>query len=136
MVALAVVFALAVGAMWWGQKMATAPRDVTALKQQTDKQQTAKQQTAQASGKTLFKKYCIACHGAQGAGSANGPPLIHKVYEPSHHGDQSFYNAALNGARQHHWQFGDMPPVPGIKLAEVVAITKYIRAIQRANGIF
>ena len=126
LVALGVVLVLAFAAMWWGKNMSTTPASVVP----------AKQQTSLATGEALFKKYCLACHGAEGAGSAKGPPLIHKIYEPNHHGDQSFYNAALNGVRRHHWKFGDMPPVAGIKLSEVVEITKYIRAIQRANGIY
>ncbi|MCP1198848.1 c-type cytochrome [Notoacmeibacter sp. MSK16QG-6] len=89
----------------------------------------------QSDGKSLFDENCAACHGASGAGTDQGPPLIHPIYEPGHHGDQSFVLAALNGARAHHWRFGDMPPVDGVDESDVLKIVSYIRAVQRANGI-
>ncbi len=86
-------------------------------------------------GKALFAKQCAACHGADLKGSDKGPPLLHKVYEPSHHGDAAFQLAAKNGARAHHWNFGDMPPVRGISPDEVAHITAYVRVEQRKVGI-
>ena len=87
-------------------------------------------------GKRAFDAKCSACHGDNAAGrEGNGPPLIHKIYEPSHHGDGAFMVAASNGVRQHHWSFGNMPPVEGITPAEVKAIVTYVREVQRANGI-
>jgi len=88
-----------------------------------------------AEGAELFTQYCVACHGESGGGSDAGPPLIHKIYEPNHHADQAFLVAALYGVRQHHWQFGNMPPVEGISQDEVIKIVSYVRAVQRANGI-
>ena len=88
-----------------------------------------------AEGAALFTRYCIECHGENAGGSDKGPPLIHKYYEPSHHPDQAFLVAALYGARQHHWQFGNMPPVEGITEDEVIRIITFARAVQRANGI-
>jgi len=88
-----------------------------------------------AEGAGLFTQYCLACHGENGAGSDKGPPLIHKYYEPNHHPDQAFLVGALYGVRQHHWQFGNMPPVEGITQDEVIKIITYVRAVQRANGI-
>jgi hypothetical protein len=41
----------------------------------------------------------ISCHGDWGDGSDKGPPLMHKLYVPSHHGDETFYRAAIKGAR-------------------------------------
>jgi mono/diheme cytochrome c family protein len=87
-------------------------------------------------GKILFDRTCAACHGANAAGSGNGPPLVHKIYEPNHHGDQSFLLAARNGVRAHHWQFGNMPPQPEVSDAQVGTIVTYVRELQRANGIF
>ena len=88
-------------------------------------------------GKTAFEGKCAACHGVNGAGNVNaGPPLIHKIYEPSHHGDESFQYATAMGVHAHHWRFGNMPPVEGITRAEVGTIIAYIREVQRANGIF
>jgi hypothetical protein len=63
------------------------------------------------------------------------PPLVHIIYEPSHHGDESFQRAVAMGVRGHHWPFGDMPPVGGITRADVKMITFYIRELQLANGI-
>ncbi|WPZ21452.1 cytochrome c [Sulfitobacter faviae] len=87
-------------------------------------------------GARAFEAKCAACHGVNAAGREGvGPPLIHKIYEPSHHGDASFIVAATNGVRQHHWSFGNMPPVEGITPAEVKSIVTYVREVQRANGI-
>lgn len=38
-------------------------------------------------GRDLFDANCAACHGENATGSDKGPPLIHRIYEPSHHGD-------------------------------------------------
>lgn len=88
-------------------------------------------------GARVFAVKCAACHGANGAGAdGKGPPLIHRIYEPSHHADIAFLMAAQNGVRAHHWRFGDMPPVEGITRAEVLAVVAFIRQVQAANGIF
>ena len=88
-------------------------------------------------GQRVFEAKCAACHGFNAAGNAEaGPPLVHKIYEPSHHGDASFQRATQAGVRAHHWKFGNMPPVEGITPAEVSAIVAYVRELQRANDIF
>ena len=86
-------------------------------------------------GEALFQENCAACHGRNATGTDLGPPLVHKIYEPGHHGDMAFQMAAKNGVRAHHWRFGDMPPVPGVSEAEVSKIVTYVRELQRANGI-
>ena len=86
-------------------------------------------------GKPLFEKNCASCHGVNLAGTDQGPPLVHRVYEPSHHGDIAFQLAARNGTRAHHWKFGDMPPVPGVTPDDVAHITAYVRMHQRRAGI-
>lgn len=87
-------------------------------------------------GKRAFEASCASCHGTKAAGQEGvAPPLIHKIYEPSHHGDESFQRAAAMGVRAHHWRFGDMPAVEGITRGEVTFIITYIRELQRANGI-
>ncbi|MGO4999343.1 c-type cytochrome [Oceanisphaera sp. W20_SRM_FM3] len=93
------------------------------------------QQAQLSQGKQAYNDNCASCHGADLKGTRQGPPFIHPVYEPSHHGDEAFYRAAANGVRAHHWRFGDMPPVSGVTQAEVGEIIGYIREQQRANGI-
>jgi len=87
-------------------------------------------------GKKGFDANCASCHGQNAAGQ-NGiaPPLIHKIYEPSHHGDESFQRAVAMGVRAHHWKFGNMPAIEGLTRADVKAITAYVRELQRHNGI-
>ena len=90
----------------------------------------------QEQGKSLFDENCASCHGQNAAGQSGvAPPLVHIIYEPSHHGDMSFQLAARQGVRQHHWQFGNMPAVPDVTPDDVTKITAYVRGLQRANGI-
>jgi mono/diheme cytochrome c family protein len=86
-------------------------------------------------GREAFDRLCAACHGADAAGSAVGPPLVHRIYGPGHHADVAFVLAAQRGVRAHHWRFGDMPPVPSARLNEMGLIVRYVRELQRANGI-
>ena len=87
-------------------------------------------------GQQIFETTCAACHGTAGTGNAQaGPPLIHKIYEPSHHGDEAFQRAVAMGVRAHHWQFGNMPPQEGLTRGDMAMVVDYIRTIQRANGI-
>lgn len=87
-------------------------------------------------GKRGFDTKCSSCHGENAVGK-NGvaPPLIHKIYEPSHHGDESFQRAVAMGVRAHHWKFGNMPAIDGLTRADVKAITEYVRELQRYNNI-
>jgi hypothetical protein len=48
----------------------------------------------------------------------------------------AFVLAAKNGVRSHHWRFGDMPPIDGVANADVLMIVRYIRELQKENGIF
>ncbi len=93
-------------------------------------------QTVVRDGGALFNSKCSKCHGLKGVGTDKGPPLAHKIYEPNHHADMSFYWAAERGVRAHHWGFGDMPPVEGVSKDDVSAIIKYIRGLQKEAGIF
>ncbi len=87
-------------------------------------------------GQRAFDANCAACHGANAAGRQGvAPPLVHKIYEPSHHGDEAFQRAAALGARAHHWPFGDMAPVAGLTRGDVALIVTYVRELQRENGI-
>ncbi len=88
-------------------------------------------------GKKQFEVSCVACHGANAAGQEGvAPPLVHIIYEPNHHGDQSFYQAVRHGVRAHHWRFGNMPAIEGVSQSQVADIIIYVRELQRANSIF
>lgn len=88
-------------------------------------------------GEVLFNDNCSTCHGKDAAGQEGvAPPLVHAIYEPNHHGDQSFHRAVQNGVRQHHWPFGDMPPVQNVASEDIQKIIRYVRSLQKANGIF
>jgi cytochrome c len=86
-------------------------------------------------GKSTYNKSCMECHGKDGVGGDKGPTLMHKYYEPSHHSDTSFYRAMTTGVRQHHWEFGDMEPVPGLGEKKMRKIIEYVRWLQRQQGI-
>jgi len=123
-------FAVLVGAGFWamsGQQAQSVMVDVTVPELSAPEQK----------GAVLFAQNCATCHGENAAGKDGvGPPLVHIIYEPSHHGDGSFYVAARLGVRAHHWSFGNMPAQPQITDEDVTKIVAYIRALQRANGIF
>ena len=87
-------------------------------------------------GKNIFDLKCQSCHGINAAGRHEiGPPLVHKIYEPSHHSDQSFYRAVALGVRSHHWPFGNMAAVEGLTKGDVKAIISYVRELQKENSI-
>lgn len=87
-------------------------------------------------GKLGFEAKCADCHGQNAAGQ-NGiaPPLVHITYEPNHHSDRAFISAAQNGVQSHHWDFGNMPMIEGLTTADTLYIARYVRELQRANGI-
>lgn len=87
-------------------------------------------------GQRAYETICVDCHGKNGSGrNGMGPPLVHVIYEPSHHGDESFQRAVANGVAAHHWGFGNMAPVDGFTRADVKTVIAYLRELQRANGI-
>jgi cytochrome c len=86
-------------------------------------------------GKRTFSENCAACHGENGAGSEQGPPLIHNIYNPGHHGDESFYRAAVSGVTSHHWKFGNMPAQPQVSRYDMENVINFIREVQVENGI-
>lgn len=87
-------------------------------------------------GEALFLSHCARCHGAGTVGTNNGPPLVHKIYEPNHHGDPSFHRAVQMGVQAHHWSFGNMPRIEGVGPGDVDAVVAYVRWLQRQAGIF
>lgn len=86
-------------------------------------------------GETLFAANCATCHGPEAAGTATGPPLVHEYYVPSHHADAAFHLAVQRGVQPHHWDFGPMPPVPGLDQEDVTDIIAYVRGLQRDAGL-
>ena len=89
---------------------------------------------AGARGQQSFNANCSTCHGLNAAGSQVGPPLIHRLYKPSHHPDAAIRRAVRNGARSHHWGFGDMPK-QNVNDRDLEDIIVYVREMQRASGI-
>lgn len=85
-------------------------------------------------GAQLYQANCASCHGEDLRGTDKGPSHLSIVYEPNHHGDDSFRSAILNGARQHHWDFGDMAPIPDLDDDEIDDIIAYIRSEQERQG--
>lgn len=86
-------------------------------------------------GNNLFQTNCSRCHGNSALGTEHGPPLVHKVYSAGHHADLTFHWAVKDGVKQHHWHFGNMPPIDNMSPNDVGNIIAYIRAEQRKAGI-
>ena len=87
-----------------------------------------------AEGDVLYQENCGACHGSDLRGTDIGPSHLSVVYNPDHHGDAAFALAALNGVRSHHWDFGDMAPVPGLSQEDMDRIVAFVRENQRIEG--
>jgi mono/diheme cytochrome c family protein len=88
-----------------------------------------------ASGEELFAANCAACHGVDARGSDQGPSFLNDTYVPSHHADGAFLIAVRTGVQPHHWNFGPMPPRPGLSDQDVADIVAYVRAQQRYEGL-
>lgn len=85
-------------------------------------------------GADLYAGACSACHGTDLRGTDRGPSHLSVVYEPGHHPDDAFRAAILEGSPQHHWDFGDMPPVTGLDEAQIEAVIAYVRHVQEQEG--
>ena len=129
MMRLSIVFLLLSGLLWVGCSRTTSEEQnpVPSLASQPPKEF--------AGGEALFDTHCVRCHGERAAGTHLGPPLVHKIYEPGHHADPSFHLAVQRGVRAHHWSFGNMPSIPGVKPEDVSEIVSYVRWLQRQAGI-
>ncbi len=88
-----------------------------------------------ARGRELYAQNCAVCHGPVAEGTTIGPPLVHEVYVPSHHADESFQVAVARGVQPHHWEFGAMPPIPALDRDEVADITAHVRGLQADAGL-
>ena len=85
-------------------------------------------------GGEVYQQYCAECHGVDLRGTDKGPSQLSIVYEPNHHGDYAYRVAIREGTREHHWWFGDMPPVEGISDLEIEKVISFIRAEQERLG--
>ena len=86
-------------------------------------------------GERAYDRSCRVCHGTQGTGTEAGPPLVHRIYQPSHHADAAFLLAVTRGVRAHHWTFGNMAPIPAMDSAGIANVTAYVRWLQQRAGI-
>ena len=132
---LALGLLMAVGAVvFFGAGQTTTPKDNTGARVEIEIP--AELSGHAIIGKRLYQENCLACHGENAVGQDKvAPPLVHKIYEPSHHGDESFQRAIAVGVRAHHWNFGNIPKIDGLTRTDVAAIISYIRELQRYNGI-
>lgn len=87
-----------------------------------------------ADGATIYQARCASCHGEDLGGTEKGPSQLSIVYEPNHHGDDSYRSAIRNGASQHHWGFGDMPAIQNVSDAQIESVISYIRGEQDRLG--
>lgn len=88
-------------------------------------------------GQKTWEANCASCHGRDAAGQDGlAPPLVHIIYEPGHHGDESFQRAVALGVRAHHWPFGDMAPVEGLSRSDVAEIIAYVPVNSSAPTAF
>jgi mono/diheme cytochrome c family protein len=85
-------------------------------------------------GADLYQSNCASCHGADLQGTDKGPSHLSIVYEPNHHGDDAFRSAILQGAQQHHWNFGDMAAITGLDNDEIDDVIAYVRSEQERQG--
>tara|TARA_R110002110_G_scaffold11053_5_gene53785 strand:- start:2830 stop:3138 length:309 start_codon:yes stop_codon:yes gene_type:complete len=85
-------------------------------------------------GADLYQSNCASCHGVDLQGTDKGPSHLSIVYEPNHHGDDAFRSAILQGAQQHHWNFGDMAAITGLDNDEIDDVIAYVRSEQERQG--
>ena len=89
---------------------------------------------ADADGGSVYQARCASCHGEDLRGTDKGPSQLSIVYEPNHHGDESYRSAIRNGVAQHHWGFGNMPAVEDITDDQIERVITYIRTQQQEFG--
>lgn len=87
-----------------------------------------------AEGETAYVAHCAECHGVDLRGTDTGPSFLSIVYEPSHHPDDAFRSAPRVGVVAHHWDFGDMAPVPDVTDEELESIIAFVRDAQEREG--
>jgi len=130
------IFSAITGVIAIGTLVAGCPSDPSSIERTWDTVPASVTVPAEfKTGEKLFNDNCRRCHGERGSGTADGPPLVHITYEPSHHGDDAFLLAPKTGVKAHHWKHGDMPKIPTVTDDDVTKITGYVRFLQREVGI-
>jgi len=89
-------------------------------------------------GGLIFMGKCARCHGFYLQGTKKGPTFLDSSFLANHHSDQAFRDSIRVGVVQHHWPGpdGGMKPVPGVTDDQASAIIRFVRELQKANGIF
>lgn len=103
-------------------------------KEETSATESTSAQASSSEGQTIYENKCASCHGPNLRGTNKGPSLLSIIYEPSHHPDEAIRSAVRNGAVQHHWPYGNMPPVENITDEEIDQVIKFIRSEQESKG--
>ncbi len=85
-----------------------------------------------AAGADVYRANCAGCHGAEGEGAAQGPPLVDEMYFEDVFPDAALVDAVRNGARSDAWDFPLMPAMPGLSSADLSDVLAYVRALQAA----
>lgn len=67
-------------------------------------------------GEELYILYCASCHGADGSGTPNGPPVTGEL----HHSDEELVRFMLEGKK-------DMEPVEGLSEEDAYTIAAWMR---------
>ena len=87
-------------------------------------------------GEALFKANCPGVPRRERGGHEAGSAADSRHLQSGSPFGQGFLSGGRRlGVRAHHWPYGDMPPQPQVKEAEVALIIRYIRELQEANGI-
>lgn len=86
-------------------------------------------------GRVIFSRACGSCHGTYGEGSEHGPPLVHPLYASDRLSREGFTHAIRNGVEAYRWPFGNMAPVADVDTAKIANLYRFVREMQRANGI-
>jgi len=127
-----VLVILAIVVVGGEESSSSAPRDPMTGKTEFDIPVQDPQLVAE--GDALYQASCSVCHGSDLRGTPIGPSHLSVIYNPDHHGEGSFAAAVVTGVQAHHWNFGDMPPVPTITEADFERIMAFIRENQRIEG--
>lgn len=86
-------------------------------------------------GRALFDANSAARHRRTRFGSDQNPPLVRRIDAPCCHDDRALLLVGRQGGCARHWRLGNMPTIDSVTVDEVIQITAYVRAPQRASRI-